>query len=56
MIIKTRFVPKNCDALTVWPFIFVRPEKAEDRNLIEHEKAHYKAQARSLVLPWVLCF
>lgn len=54
MIIKTRFIPKSSDAFTIWPFIFIRSEKADDQNLIELEKVHYKEQRNCLVLPWLV--
>lgn len=56
MLIKTHFIPKGRDAIAVCPFIFIRPEKASDRGLIEHEKVHYKEQLCTLVLPWFLCY
>lgn len=49
MLIKTHFIPKGRDAIAVCPFIFIRPEKANDRGLIEHEKVHYKEQLCTLV-------
>lgn len=40
------------DAITLWPFIFVRRGRETDKALIAHELAHAKDQARWLVLPW----
>jgi len=54
MIIQTNFVPKNFDAITVWPFILVRQQYANDQGLIAHEMVHYREQRRVLVLPWLL--
>jgi hypothetical protein len=53
MIIKTSF-PKcfGFAAITMWPFIFITPELAEDKPLIEHELVHYREQRKWLVLPW----
>lgn len=56
MIITTRFVPKNRDAFSVWPFVFIKPEKNNDQRLIEHEKLQCKEQKYFLVLPWLLCY
>lgn len=57
MLIRTsRLIPKAFDAVTVWPFIFIRPESAENRALIEHEKVHLREQARFGVLPWLALY
>lgn len=45
MIITTNLIPKPLEALTVWPFIFVRPGKESDESLIARQMAHYKDQA-----------
>lgn len=45
MIISTRFVPALFDAITIWPFILIRPECRGDQALIEHEMIHYREQA-----------
>ena len=45
MIIRTNFVPHGFDALTLWPFILVRPQQAENFPLIAHEMVHYREQA-----------
>lgn len=53
MIILTRAIPRPFIAVTIWPFIFVRPTAAGDVGLIEHELVHYREQA--WVTPiWVL--
>lgn len=56
MVIQTRFIPKKFDAVTVWPFIFIRPENAKDDGLITHELVHYREQKEWLVLPWLLAY
>lgn len=33
------------DAITAWPFIFVRPEHKDDAALIAHEMVHYRSMA-----------
>lgn len=35
----------KADAITVWPWVFVRPASAGDKALIEHELVHYREQA-----------
>lgn len=50
MIVSTRFIPRGFDALTVWPFIFVRPAQRGNAALIEHELVHYREQR--WITPW----
>lgn len=46
MIIYTNvLVPKAFDAVTVWPFIFIRPTYKNDEPLKQHELVHYREQA-----------
>lgn len=45
--IVTKLLPRRFDAMTVWPFIFVRPQSAKDAALIEHELVHWREQAWS---------
>ena len=54
MIIKTSLVPSGFDAVTVFPFIFIRPEKATNTALIAHELVHYQEQKSAWVIPWLL--
>ena len=54
MIVRTECLPASFDALTVWPFIFVRPASAADSGLMVHEGVHYAEQRRAWVLPWLL--
>lgn len=54
MIIKTSLVAAKFDAFTLYPFIFIRPEKAEDTALIAHELVHYAEQREAWVIPWLL--
>ena len=55
MIISTNLIPKGFSAVSLWPFIFVRPEHRSDTALIEHELVHYKEQA--WITPvWVLLY
>ena len=45
MIITTTLINKPFDALTAWPFIFIRPEYRDDQALIAHELVHYDSMA-----------
>ena len=45
MIVTTSLINKPFDALTAWPFIFVRPECKDDPAMIAHEMVHYKSMA-----------
>ena len=54
MIVTTALIPKNFDAVTCWPFIFMRPEYATDKALLVHEMVHYNEQRAAWVLPWLL--
>ena len=55
MIVSTNLTPKGFSAVSLWPFIFVRPEHRNDTALIEHELVHYKEQA--WITPvWVLLY
>ena len=54
MIITTKLIPKNFDAFTCWPFIFMRPECAVDKSLVLHEMVHYNEQRAAWVVPWLL--
>ena len=54
MILKTTWVPRNFDAITAYPFIFIRPEWALNASLIAHEMVHYKEQKSVWVIPWLL--
>jgi hypothetical protein len=54
MIITTKLTPKSFDAVTCWPFIFMRPECADDKSLVLHEMVHYNEQRAAWVVPWLL--
>ena len=56
MIVRTHVVPRGFDAITVWPFILVRPGSADDAPLMAHERVHYIEQRSSGVLPWLICY
>lgn len=57
MLIRTRrLIPKAFDSITIWPFIFIRPEVAEGSALIEHELVHYREQRNCLLLPWLALY
>lgn len=54
VIIQTNHIPDGFDAITVWPFIFMRPSEAADVALVAHEMVHYVEQRNCGVLPWLL--
>jgi len=45
-----RFIPKQHQAATRGPVIFIRPEYRNDRGLLEHEKVHRRQWLRTLGL------
>ena len=45
MIITTTLIRQPFDAITAWPFIFIRPEFKNDEALIAHEMVHYRSMA-----------
>lgn len=47
------FVPKGFAAITLGPFIFIRPTRKGDVGLVEHEKVHVKQFWKSCGLFWV---
>jgi hypothetical protein len=55
MIVPTNLVPKGFSAISLWPFILVRPEHRSDIALIEHELVHYREQAWIMPI-WVLLY
>lgn len=49
-----RFIPKEHDACTRGPCIFIRPECRGDIGLLEHEKVHVSQWLRTLGIHSVL--
>ena len=45
-----RFVPKQHQAATRGPLIFIRPAYRDDKGLLEHEKVHRRQWLRTLGL------
>lgn len=55
MIIKSSFlVPNGFDGMTLWPFIFILPECANDVGLLAHEQVHYQRMAWWSPVWWLL--
>lgn len=52
MIVKTKFIPKGFQAMSLWPFILVLPEHSSNTGLIEHELVHYREQAWVTPIWW----
>jgi hypothetical protein len=44
------------DAITLYPFIFVRAGMENDEALIAHEQVHLQDQKNWFVLPWFLLY
>lgn len=56
-VIKTnRFIPQDLHARAVFFLVLVRPEKAGDFALIEHEKVHVRQWAAALCLGLLAAF
>ena len=45
MIITSNLIRYPYDAITAWPFIFIRPNCKNDTALIAHEMVHYRDMA-----------
>jgi hypothetical protein len=54
ILVTTGYIPRGFDAMTAWPFIFVRAESRSDRALVQHELVHYREQARWQAAYWLL--
>lgn len=53
MIIKTSLVPSPYWAITIWPFILVKPAHADNKPLIVHETVHYDEQGIFVLFWWL---
>lgn len=51
MIVRTHLLPRGADAMTLGPFILIRPQCSDDRALIAHEQLHQGEQ-----LFWQACW
>jgi hypothetical protein len=57
MIVKSNFAKLfGASAITIAPFIFIAPSKADDKALVAHEMVHYKEQLKWLVIPWWIAY
>ena len=63
MIIKSDIVPKICSifiknvaAITLYPFIFVKRDKAGDKKLINHELIHIEQQKELFVIGFYIIY
>lgn len=52
MILRTNLVPDGFDAITIWPFILIRPGR-ESLQLLAHEMVHYRDMAWLTPLWWL---
>lgn len=53
VIVATSCIPPGFDAITLWPFILVRPACRDDEALIAHELVHYREQAWIAPIWWL---
>lgn len=56
MIVRSNFVPRGADAITLGPVILVRPEAAGNEGLIAHERVHQSEQLFAQGVYWVVLF
>lgn len=57
IIVKSKFMVGNYAGRTIWPFIFIHPDYAENNErLINHEKIHIRQQTEMLVLPFYIAY
>ena len=56
MILKTNFVPPGFAAITLWPFILVRPQYADNPRLIQHERIHLAQQIECFLIFFYLWY
>lgn len=52
VILKTKLLPKNVVAITLYPFIFVNKIKKINEYVVNHEKIHLRQQIELLILPF----
>lgn len=56
IISKLFFVPFRISAIAIFPFIFIRKEKRENKKLINHERIHIRQQVELLFIGFVLLY
>lgn len=53
MIITTNLIPAPYWAITIWPFIFVSPDRISDKGILVHESVHYNEQHLITPIWWL---
>ncbi len=56
MIVSANWIPSRFEAVTIGPFIFIRPLFRDDKALIAHERQHMRDQFRFAVIGYFLLF
>ena len=56
MLIKTNLLPAGVGAMTLGPFILIRPNEVDNLCMIEHEKTHQARQYKFLIIPWFIMY
>jgi hypothetical protein len=56
MVIKTKLLPNNVLALSIWPFIIVNSNVKLTEATIRHEKIHIRQQVETLILFFYLWY
>ena len=58
MFVYTNLLPGSISAITLWPFVLIRPEYRGNTIMQQHERIHLAQQIEMLVIPfylWYLC-
>ena len=51
IVIASKYlIPKGYDAITLYPFIFVRDKQLASTTLLNHERIHLRQQAELLII------
>lgn len=57
IVVKNNIIPvKPYDAMTLWPFIFVRKYTKVTEVLLNHERIHGRQQLELLIIPFLLWY
>lgn len=56
VVLKTNWLPRHVDAMTICGLVLIRPEVADDPVLLNHERIHCRQQRRWLYLPFFVAY
>lgn len=57
IVVKNNIIPvKPYDAMTLWPFIFVKEYTKVTEDLLNHERIHGRQQLELLIIPFLLWY